>query len=71
MTLTKKDLNAIQNIVEDVVEEKLEKKLDQKLKPIKKDITYLKKSINLIIKRYDPMVIDHVKRLDRVEDVWV
>lgn len=43
--LTKSDLNQIGNVVDE--------KLDYKLKPIKKDLRYLKKTVDLIVKNYD------------------
>ena len=81
MSLTKQDLRAIKGIVEETVEvqleskleekldSKLEEKLESKLKPLKKDIHYIKKTLNLMIERYDPMVVDHERRLDKVETV--
>ena len=55
--------------LEEKLESKLEEKLESKLKPLKKDIHYIKKTLNLMIERYDPMVVDHERRLDKVETV--
>ena len=47
--LTKTDLNQIR----DVVHEEVDVVVDNKLKPVKKDLRYLKKTADLIVKNYD------------------
>lgn len=62
MTLTKQDLNAIENLLDNKLEQKLDEKLDEKLEPIKKDLADVKKIVNReFIKVH--------KRLDRLEDI--
>ena len=45
-------------------------KLDIKLKPIKKDIRYIKKTIDLVIKNYDEADVAISKRVAKIEE-WV
>ena len=64
MSLTSQDLQAIG----DLIEEKLDQKLTQKLEPIKKDLRKIKKTLDESISFFDHELIDHVCRLDRVEN---
>lgn len=70
--LTKKDLLEIGKVVderlEQKLEDKLEQKLDQKLEPIKKDLSYLRKTINLVIKDYDEREVKLSRRVTKIED---
>lgn len=57
--LTKSDLNQIGNVVDE--------KLDHKLKPIKKDLKYLKETVNIIAKNYDEGDVKLERRVKRIE----
>ncbi len=73
--LTRTDLNQIKGVVRDVVDERLDSKvkpmvgeiLDQRLKPIKKDLSYIKKTVSLIAKNYDEADVRLEKRVRRIE----
>ncbi len=58
--LTKSDLNKIGNVVDE--------KLDHRLKPIKKDLKYLKKTIDIVVQKYDEGDVKLERRLRKVED---
>jgi hypothetical protein len=57
--LTKNDLQAIRTIVEDVV--------DGKLKPIKRDISKIKKTTDTLIDHFDRREVTLQKRVTRLE----
>ncbi len=73
--LTKTDLSQIQKIVQvetkKIVQEEVgiivDERLDKKLKPIKKDLRYLKKTVNLIAKNYDEGDMRLERRVKRIE----
>ncbi len=58
--LTKIDLNQIGQVIDE--------KLDSKLKPIKKDLRYLKKTVDLIVINYDEGDIKLERRVKKIED---
>jgi len=74
--LTKKDLQEIGKVfderleqkLDEKLEQKLEDKLEQKLKPIKKDLSYLRKTLDLAIKNYDEREVKLNRRVTRIED---
>jgi len=66
--LTKSDLNQIRVIVSDEVDSIVDKKLDIKLKPIKKDLQYIRKTANLIIKNYDEADVKLERRVRKIEE---
>jgi len=70
--LTKSDIQQIKEVVVDVVEQKLEEKLEQKfeqkLKPIKRDLSYVKKTLSVAIRRFDETDVNHEKRISKIED---
>lgn len=75
MSLTSQDLQAIGELIEEKLEAKLderfenfEQKFDQKLEPIKKDLRKIKKTLDESISFFDHELIDHGRRLDRVEN---
>lgn len=57
--LTKSDLQQIGEVIDT--------KLDTKLKPIKKDLTHIKKTVNLIVKNYDEADIKLERRVKKIE----
>lgn len=61
--LTKSDLNQIGK----VVDERLESKLDLKLKPIKKELRYIRKTVDIIAKNYDEGDVELGRRVKRIE----
>lgn len=61
--LTKSDLNQIRVVVNEEVDVVVEKKL----KPIKKDLRYLKKTVDLTVKNYDEGDIKLERRVKRIE----
>jgi hypothetical protein len=81
--LTKNDLKQIANVVderleikleeklesklEEKLESKLEEKLESKLKPIKKDLRYIKKTIDIIVKNYDEADVKLDRRVRGIE----
>ena len=79
MILTQQDLQAIGNLIdekleskleeklESKLEEKIESKLEEKLKPIKRDLKSIKKTLDTTISFFDQELVDHNKRLNRVE----
>lgn len=58
--LTKSDLQQIGSVVDE--------KLDSKLKPIKKDLKYLKKTADVIVKNYDEGDVLLGRRVKKIED---
>lgn len=56
--LTKSDLQQIGNVVDE--------KLDIKLKPIKKDLRYLKKTMDVLVDRTDKEDVSLGKRVTRI-----
>ena len=58
--LTKNDLNQIGSVVDE--------KLDNKLKPIKKDLRYLRKTVDIIAKNYDEGDVVLGRKVKRIED---
>lgn len=58
--LTKSDLSQIGNVVDE--------KLDSKLKPIKKDLKYIKKTLDIVVQKYDEGDVKLERRLRKVED---
>lgn len=65
--LTKNDLDQIGNILDKKLDEKLDSKLEAKLKPIKKDLRYLKKTVDILVERTDREETNLGKRVTRVE----
>lgn len=61
--LTKSDLNQIRG----VVREEVDIVVDNKLKPIKKDLKYLKKTVNIIAKNYDEGDVRLERKVRRIE----
>jgi len=61
--LTKSDLNQIRVVVNEEVDAVVEKKL----KPIKKDLRYLKKTVDLTVKNYDEGDIKLDRRVRKIE----
>lgn len=51
-----------------VVEDKLDVRLKKELKPIKKDLSYIRKTLEVAIGRFDETDVDHEKRIKRIED---
>lgn len=66
--LTKTDLSQIRGVVREEVDIIVEKKLDSKLKPIKKDLRYLKKTVDLVVKNYDEEDVKLGKRVSKIEE---
>jgi len=62
--LTKTDLQQIR----EVVGEEIDEKLDKKLKPIKRDISYLKKTLSIAIRRFDETDVNHERRIVKIEN---
>ena len=62
--LTKSDLNQIREVVNEEVDVVVEKKL----KPVKKDLRYLRKTVNLIVKNYDEGDVVLGRKVKRIED---
>lgn len=58
--LTKSDLNEIGLLIDS--------RLDTKLKPIKKDLKYLRKTTDIIVKNYDEGDVKLSRRLKRIEN---
>jgi len=65
--LTKNDLQAIREIVDERLDAKLEEKLDKKLRPIKRNITKIKKNTETLIDHFDKRDIQLQKRVKRIE----
>ena len=65
--LTKSDLNQIRGVVHEEVDVIVEEKLENKLKPIKKDLRYLKKTVNIIVKNYDEADVKLERRVRKIE----
>lgn len=65
--LTKSDLYQIGKVIDESLEQKLEEKLEQKLKPIKKDLRYLKHTVDIIAKNYDEEDALLKKRVGKIE----
>lgn len=63
MVLTQSDLQKIG----EVIDEKLEEKFDKKLKPITKELKYIRKTVDIIVKDYDERDVKLSKRVDRIE----
>jgi len=61
--LTKSDVQQIGR----VIDERLEVKLEQKLKPIKKELLYIKKTVDLIAKNYDEADVKLDRRVRKIE----
>lgn len=57
--LTKNDLSQIGQAVDE--------KLDKKLKPIKKDLRYLRKTVDLIVANYDEADVKLDRRVKKIE----
>lgn len=66
--LTKIDLSQIRDVVREEVDTIVDKKLDVKLKPIKKDLKYLKKTLDVFIDRTDREKTKLEKRVVRIEN---
>ncbi|OGH20144.1 MAG: hypothetical protein A3D74_02470 [Candidatus Levybacteria bacterium RIFCSPHIGHO2_02_FULL_37_13] len=65
--LTKSDLNQIRGVVHEEVDVIMEEKLEKKLKPIKKDLRYLKKTVDLTVKNYDEGDVRLERRVKKIE----
>lgn len=65
--LTKTDLNQIRNVVHEEVEIVVDERLDKKLKPIKINLRYLRKTVDLIVKNYDEADVKLERRVTRIE----
>lgn len=61
--LKKTDLNQIRVVVNEEVEGVVEKKL----KPVKKDLRYLRKTVDLIVKNYDEADVKLQRRISKIE----
>lgn len=61
---TKSDLQQIGNLMD----EKLDETLDKKLKPIKKDLSYLKKTIDVLVKRTEEANVKLERRVKRIQN---
>jgi len=61
--LTKTDLNQIRVAVNEEVDVVVEKKL----KPIKRDLRYLKKTVDIIVKNYDEADVKIERRVRKIE----
>ncbi len=57
--LTKSDLNQIGIVIDS--------KLDTRLKPIKKDLRYVKKTVDIIVKNYDEADVKLESRVRKIE----
>lgn len=76
--LTKTDLNQIGQVVDEKltpvrnelgkIDQVIDEKLEQKLKPIKKDLRYLKKTVDIIVKKYGEADVKLQRRVRRIED---
>ena len=64
MTLTQDDLQAIGTMID----QKLDEKLDQKLKPIKKDLSNIKKTVETTAKLLDLEQMRQRKQIKRLEE---
>jgi len=62
--LTKSDLQQIGNLID----KSLDKKLDIKLKPIRKDLGYLRKTVDILIDRTDREDMSLKKRVVKIEE---
>ena len=62
--LSKSDLNQIQKVVN--IESK--KAISQELKPIKEDITHIRKDIKTIVNYFDREYLQLRKRVERLEN---
>lgn len=56
----KKDLSEIGQVIDE--------KLDSKLRPIKRNLRYLKKTVDIIVKNYDEADVKLQRRVRRIED---
>lgn len=65
--LTKTDLNQIRGVVHEEVDVVVEEKLESKLKPIKKDLRYLKKTVDIIVRNYDEADVKLQRRVKKIE----
>ena len=61
--LTKSDLNQIRG----VVREEVDVVVEGKLKPIKKDLKYLKKTVDIIVKNYDEGDVKLERKVRKIE----
>ncbi len=67
--LTNSDLQKIGTIIDQKLDEKLDSKLDTKLKPIKRDITHIRKTVDLIAKNYDEADVKLERRVKNIERI--
>ncbi|MEK7573510.1 MAG: hypothetical protein AAB531_03725 [Patescibacteria group bacterium] len=67
MTLTKSDLNQIRTVVHEEVNGVVDEQLETKLKPIKKDLRYIRKTVEIITKNYDEGDIKLDRRVRKIE----
>lgn len=58
--LTKNDLSQIRDVVHEEV--------DTLLKPIKKDLRYLKKTVDIVVKNYDEADVKLERRVKKIEE---
>ncbi len=65
--LTKTDLSQIRGVVHEEVDVVVEEKLEKKLKPIKKDLRYLRTTVDLIVKNYDEADVKLERRVRKIE----
>jgi hypothetical protein len=61
--MTKSDLQQIGN----VIDERLDIKLEQNLKPVKKELRYIKKIVDIIAKNYDEGDVKLDRRVKQIE----
>lgn len=66
--LTKTDLNQIRGVVREEVDVVVEQKLEKKLKPIKKDLRYLRTTVDIIVKNYDEADVKLERRVKKIEE---
>lgn len=75
--LTKTDLNQIGSVIDQKLEpikkelgqvgQVIDEKLEKQLKPIKKDLRYLKKTVDLIVRDYDEADVKLQRRVSKIE----
>ena len=67
MSLTKMDLQEIRNVVHEEVGNIVDERLDMRLKPIKNELQYIRKTVEIIAKNYDEGDTKLDRRVRRIE----
>jgi hypothetical protein len=68
MSLTKNDLQQIENIVEKKLDQKLDQKFDEKLKPIDASLKRIEKKLDTTIRTFDRDINYHHRCLVQLEE---